>query len=791
MANFAVGLIASPIDDSYLSAIVLYSMPTKTRYVSGEYFDPAGMVVQAIYNTGVRKNVEQGDYTWEPKRALTDSDTTVIVSYTEGAYTRSVDIAITMVATLTGIEIAEMPKKTVYYFNEKPNYEGMVVNAKYSNGVTEPITNWVAPTTPLTQLGSVGLTVSYSEGGERFTADVPVTVQPKVIEKIPSQSNTLTYNSDLQQPTWADYNLDELSIGGALNGVNAGSYEVEFTPKYGYCWDDTTTTARTVSWLINRAKIETIPSQKEVPTYNSSVIIPEWNDYNPTELAISGDTSATDAGSYTAIFTPTDNYCWFDDSIEGKDIEWSIAKATLEVPSQQGILTYNGELLKPTWSNDSIKFCDVEGIQESIDAGSFTLTLTPKSNFTWADGTETPQQVTWTIGRAILQVPQQSGALTYNTKEQKPTLSNNSADYCIVSGTTSATNAGTYTLTLTPTSNYEWSDNSTESKDITWVIGQATPYFKLFVDGVPLDMDNPSVTLTADRSEVKITWETDSDSSVGLSAPSDDILSAGISQEYIQLRGLSNGQRTIHINLKETNNYMGTSVTIEVNVEMAQGRLPKGYTEVAWIQNTDDTSCTILPAVGYVHNIEFDVEILNPETSGQTFIGYRYNRTVSPTAQQYDQFAWMSSSRVLRWYYQKTTSLYASADIAERSNRLYVKTFADQTNSKGGNNSWEVNGDLHAWSGSYYFSGSNHYPAIFGWVSYSYTSSSVGQTTSLVQTNLLYKLYSLKMANQNYEDYIADYVPCISAEQVIGLYDIIQDKFVKVNGNVIAGPVVK
>lgn len=44
--------------------------PTKTSYVKGEYFDPTGLVLAAIYGTEEKvtvKSVPEGEYTWEPK----------------------------------------------------------------------------------------------------------------------------------------------------------------------------------------------------------------------------------------------------------------------------------------------------------------------------------------------------------------------------------------------------------------------------------------------------------------------------------------------------------------------------------------------------------------------------------------------------------------------------------------------------------------------------------------------------------------------------------------------------
>nr|DAL81270.1 MAG TPA: hypothetical protein [Bacteriophage sp.] len=42
-----------------------------------------------------------------------------------------------------------------------------------------------------------------------------------------------------------------------------------------------------------------------------------------------------------------------------------------------------------------------------------------------------------------------------------------------IGGTTSATNAGTYTATFTPGNNYRWPDGSTNSIDVNWTINRA------------------------------------------------------------------------------------------------------------------------------------------------------------------------------------------------------------------------------------------------------------------------------------------------------------------------------
>lgn len=67
-------------------------------------------------------------------------------------------------------------------------------------------------------------------------ADVEWTIQPKVIETIPSLAKELTYNGSSQSPEWNGYIADALSMSGDLTAVDAGEYATTFTPNPNYIW---------------------------------------------------------------------------------------------------------------------------------------------------------------------------------------------------------------------------------------------------------------------------------------------------------------------------------------------------------------------------------------------------------------------------------------------------------------------------------------------------------------------------------------------------------------------------
>ena len=206
------------------------------------------------------------------------------------------------------------------------------------------------------------------------------------ISSTPSQNGSLTYNGSVQSPTWNSYDPEQLTLGGTTEGTNAGDYEATFTPKEDFTWSDGSQTPRTVTWTIRRKSVP-LPTQRNSLTYNGSAQAPEWNNYSAAELTIGGATSGTNAGTYTANFTPTSNYQWSDNTYGAKNASWSIAKAagslsinptsmTLDVSSLQKTIAVtragNGAI-SVTVDNTSIATASLSGT---------TITVTGKAKGT-------------------------------------------------------------------------------------------------------------------------------------------------------------------------------------------------------------------------------------------------------------------------------------------------------------------------------------------------------------------------------------------------------------------------
>ena len=110
--------------------------------------------------------------------------------------------------------------------------------------------------------------------------------------------------------------------GLTLNTV----YYYRFFP---YSTENTHTSGSSVVVAPGYTRISTVPTQNtSTPlTYTGNSRTPVWNNYSSSQLSIGGISSATNAGTYTATFTPRDGYCWDDYSMTAKSVEWTISKA--------------------------------------------------------------------------------------------------------------------------------------------------------------------------------------------------------------------------------------------------------------------------------------------------------------------------------------------------------------------------------------------------------------------------------------------------------------------------------
>ena len=162
-----------------------------------------------------------------------------------------------------------------------------------------------------------------------------------VIQSLPVQSNTLTYNGEEQEPKWSGYNPEIMDMEGYEARTAAGSYDVTFTPKEDYRWWDGETEGKTAQWTIARQPAST-PAQSNILTYNETEQEPAWDNFDEDKLTIGGVLMGTNAGEYCAEFTPQDNYCFADGQSDTKIIKWSIGRAAGSLELSKSAVTISG-----------------------------------------------------------------------------------------------------------------------------------------------------------------------------------------------------------------------------------------------------------------------------------------------------------------------------------------------------------------------------------------------------------------------------------------------------------------
>ena len=243
----------------------------------------------------------------------------------------------------------------------------------------------------------------------------------------------------------------------------------------------------------------------------------------------------------------------------------SIAFTINVVPTQNGTLTYNGQAQSPSWNSYDPNALTLGGVTTGTNAGTYTATFTPKDKYQWSDGTKTAREVTWTIGRASMPVPSQSGSLTYTGAAQSPTWANYDSGKMTLGGTTSGTNAGSYNATFTPGANYKWNDGTTNAKTVAWTIGKAAGSLSLNKSSISLNVSKMSDTITVTRA---------GDGAISAVSNAPGVASVSVSGNVVTVTGKAKGSATVTVSVAAgTNHTAPASKTCSVTVTLPTSTL--------------------------------------------------------------------------------------------------------------------------------------------------------------------------------------------------------------------------
>lgn len=252
------------------------------------------------------------------------------------------------------IEVTTKPTKTSYLAGDSFNSAGMVVTASYGTGqavlATAEVSGYSVSPSVLTD-GTTSVTITYSEGGETCTTTLAVTVTHRLSAiTVTTKPNKLTYEygdtlvtagmvvtasySDSQTKTVTGYSCSPTTFSTIGNQVVTVSYT-----------ENGVTQTTTFNVTVNRKSVAK-PTWKSNLTYTGSAqsvsSASYWNNYNTSYMTIGGTTSATNAGTYIATFTPGSNYRWADGTTTAINVNWTINKATGSLSVSPTTVAING-----------------------------------------------------------------------------------------------------------------------------------------------------------------------------------------------------------------------------------------------------------------------------------------------------------------------------------------------------------------------------------------------------------------------------------------------------------------
>ncbi len=279
-------------------------------------------------------------------------------------------------------------------------------------------------------------------------------------------TSTFTYDGTVKDLEVTEN--DKYTIGTEnATATNAGTYDRVVTLKdnVNYVWTDGTDASKTITFTINKAKVDLPTAPTTHFIYDGTEYVFEVNPNSNYTVAPS-NASAIETGDYprTISLNDTENYEWVDGTTEDKTIVFKIGTGIIEEPTIQTEYTYTGStIVFLTGSEYDI----ING--EGKDAGKYTVKVTPKSGFTWEGGSVA--QLTYEVEILPAKVDKPTFVQTefvWNGSEYNFNVAENEG--YTITGETKGTEIADYPVTITLKSNYIWSDDTSADINETFKI---------------------------------------------------------------------------------------------------------------------------------------------------------------------------------------------------------------------------------------------------------------------------------------------------------------------------------
>ena len=319
-------------------------MPIISNFPTGSSNSSGGLALSAVGNITTIVSHGKAYFKW------TDPDDLIVAGSTLAAFSGTILVrkaGSKPVSRRDGTVVLDSKVRNAYqntYFCDSGLTDGIIYYYKFFTYTTQNVytdlnENLVELTPVSTAPANVsGMSVAAAGNGKIIlkwadpddtTKDGITTVAWGGSKVIYKKDSAPTSESDgtlvLNSTTKNAYKSTGLTISGLENGA---TYYFAIFP-YGtdaYGCAANTNAGNVISGVPNRFTIANIPSQSNTLTYNGSAQTPSWSNYDSSKMILSV-TAQTNAGIYTASFTPKDDYMWSDGTTAAKSVNWTIGKA--------------------------------------------------------------------------------------------------------------------------------------------------------------------------------------------------------------------------------------------------------------------------------------------------------------------------------------------------------------------------------------------------------------------------------------------------------------------------------
>jgi glucan-binding YG repeat protein len=265
------------------------------------------------------------------------------------------------------------------------------------------------------------VTATLNEGyiwsdGTTTPKEIRCSTQKAIVDKPVLTKGEFVFNGQAQYPEFSGYDSNIMGMVGSTGATSVGEYEITITPHSGAEWTDGTTTAEVYVW--NIIKYDSIPPvvtdytgvyDGNPHTFSTSH---SWDNPRPeiqyyVELEYSDDQTnwsdekptRTEVGTTTVYVRAkaTENY----NASSAVEAHITITKASVAKPVlEQSDYPMTGQTINPVFSGfDDNKMQIISGITGATNIGEYELTIEPKYNYQWTDGTTTAEVYVWRVVR--------------------------------------------------------------------------------------------------------------------------------------------------------------------------------------------------------------------------------------------------------------------------------------------------------------------------------------------------------------------------------------------------------